>query len=63
MGTIGHRLDTNIKYDFIDLSHFMFVNIINSNIILNVMYKYNDKYIYSFNVISIFRNMHYIIYY
>jgi len=50
--------NTNKKYDFINLSHFMFVKIINSNIILNV-YKYNSKYIYNFNVIYIFRNTYY----
>jgi len=44
----------NKKYDF------MVVNIINSDIILN-LYKYNDKYIYNFNVIHIFRNMYYIL--
>lgn len=37
-------------------SYFTVVNIINSDIILN-LYKYNSKYIYNFNVIHIFRNL------
>lgn len=51
--------NTNKKYDFINISHFMFVKIINSNIILNVN-KYISKYINNFNVIYIFRNTMYL---
>lgn len=38
----------------------MVVSKINSDIILN-LYKYNDKYIYNFNVIHIFRNPYYVL--